>query len=71
MDAWLDAGAAGASFADRQRVYREVQFRLARDLPMLPLWHEDNVILSRRQLQGFEPRPQASLGGLVSAYKLK
>jgi len=71
VDVWLDEGAANASIEVRQRVYREVQVRLARDLPMLPLWHEDNVILSRRQLQGFVPRPQASLGGLVSAYKLK
>ena len=69
VDAWLDEGTRTSDRARRFALYRLVQLRLARDLPVLPLWHEDNVILARQALQGFQPRPQASLGGLLGAFK--
>lgn len=55
---------------DRRRaLYAEVQAILARDLPVVPLWHEDNVALTNVDLVGFELRPTGNLWGLAPAHK--
>jgi len=57
---------------DRRRAaYAEVQAILARDVPIIPLWHEDNVAVMNSELRGFELFPSASLWGLVTASKTR
>ena len=53
----------------RRAAYAEVQAILARDLPVIPLWHEHNVAVMNLDLRGFELLPNASLYGLVAASK--
>lgn len=55
---------------DLQRViYGRVQEILALDLPSIPLWHEDNIVVARRNVKGFQILPNARLNGLVHTYK--
>lgn len=55
---------------DRRRAfYAEVQAIVARDLPIIPLWHDHIVVLKNVDVQGFELRPSSSLWGLVTASK--
>ncbi|WP_428263755.1 ABC transporter substrate-binding protein [Haliangium sp.] len=64
--------AAGRSDSDRDRrlaVYREVQRILARDVPIVPLWHEDNVAVMNIDLRGYRILPNASMGGLAGVSK--
>ena len=64
--------AAGRSTADRARrlaIYSEVQQILARELPVIPLWHEDNVAVMNTGVQGYEILPHAGITGLATAYK--
>ena len=58
------AGRKTASFEKRKEIYREVQVLLAEDLPVLPLWHLDNVALVNRTLEGYEVLPNASFAYL-------
>lgn len=51
----------------RRALYARVQELAARELPVLPLWWENRVVVHTRRLQGFEPRADGSLHGLVSA----
>ena len=53
----------------RRDIYREVQRHVAADVPIVPLWHEDNVVLSNVDVQGYVMSPNARLGGLPSASK--
>ena len=48
-------------------LYAEAQRLVARDLPIVPLWHEDNVVLSNVDVQGYAISPNAGLFGLVTA----
>ena len=56
--------------AKRKQIYDEVQRIVAEDVPIVPLWHEDNVVLSNVDVQGYTMSPNARLGGLVHTSKL-
>ncbi len=57
--------------AKRKAMYAEVQRIVADELPIIPLWHEDNVVLSNVDVQGYQIVPNARLIGLVSATKTR
>lgn len=51
----------------RHRLYARIQRLAARELPVLPLWWEDRVVVHTRRLEGFAPSPDGSLHGLAQA----
>lgn len=55
--------------ARRKQIYDEVQRRVAEDVPIVPLWHEDNVVLSSTDIHGYTLTPNARLTGLREASK--
>jgi peptide/nickel transport system substrate-binding protein len=56
--------------AERIALYAEVQRQLAEDLPVIPLFHEDNVALVNATVVDFVVLPNARLSGLAKARKL-
>lgn len=63
---------AGRQELDRDRrkqIYAEVQRQVAEDVPIIPLWHEDNVVLSNRDVRGYTLTPNARLTGLRNVTK--
>lgn len=54
--------------AARRPIYADVQRRAAEDLPFVPLWWTDNVVVRSRRLCGFSPRPDGSLVSLDTAW---
>lgn len=65
--------AQGRRELDREKriaLYAEVQRQLAADLPVIPLWHEDNVAITNAVVEGFRPVPNARLSGLALARKV-
>jgi peptide/nickel transport system substrate-binding protein len=62
----------GRNTVDRERrlaIYGELQQIIARELPVIPLWHEDNVAVMNVDVDGYELLPHAGVSGLVSAFK--
>ncbi|MFH1529598.1 MAG: ABC transporter substrate-binding protein [Pseudomonadota bacterium] len=57
VDCLLDLGRRTPTREDRIRYYRRIQEILAAELPLLPLWHEDNVAVMSRRLEGYEILP--------------
>jgi peptide/nickel transport system substrate-binding protein len=55
--------------ARRRPIYARVQQIIARDLPIIPLWHEDNVVLGNVDVQGYVTVPDARFVGLAAATK--
>jgi peptide/nickel transport system substrate-binding protein len=64
--------AEGRRELDRERrkaLYADAQRLVARDLPIIPLWHEDNVVLSNVDVQGYAIVPDARFAGLPAVTK--
>jgi peptide/nickel transport system substrate-binding protein len=70
VDRLTTAGRAELDRAERVRIYAEVQRMIADDVPIIPLWHEHNVVLSNVAVQGYAVTPNARLGGLRAVRKL-
>ncbi len=66
-DTLMDEGLATMSEADRRAVYADLQRLLARDLPVLPLWHEDVVAVMGPGLTDFDLLPTAPFTSLATA----
>lgn len=56
--------------AVRKGLYAEAQRLVARDLPVIPLWHEDNVVLSNVDVQSYAILPDGRFAGLPGVTKL-
>jgi peptide/nickel transport system substrate-binding protein len=69
LDRLLEAGRAEMDFDQRKPIYAAVQRIVARDLPIVPLWHEHNIVLSNVDVTGYEILPNARLAGLVHTSK--
>ena len=54
----------------RRGYYAEAQRLVARDLPVIPLWHEDNVVLSNVDVQSYAILPDGRFAGLPDVAKL-
>jgi peptide/nickel transport system substrate-binding protein len=54
----------------RKVIYAELQRVIARDLPVIPLWHEDNVAVLNPEVKGFYLLPNARLTSLASVEKV-
>ncbi len=60
-----------ADRAERIALYAEVQRQLAADLPIIPLWHEDNVAIVNADVEGLKVVPNGRLSGLARVTKVK
>jgi peptide/nickel transport system substrate-binding protein len=58
------AGRQELDRARRKQIYDQVQREVAEDVPIVPLWHEDNVVLSNADVRGYILTPNARLSGL-------
>jgi len=69
LDALLLAGRREPDRERRRAIYADVQRLLAKELPVISLWHEDNVVAHRRQVQGFQLLPTGQLTSLARTHK--
>jgi ABC-type transport system substrate-binding protein len=66
MDRLLEQGEVTLDRAARRKIYAEVQKIAADDLPYIPLWWMDNVVVMNRRVRGFKPFPNGSLRSLAT-----
>jgi peptide/nickel transport system substrate-binding protein len=50
---------------EQQKIYRSLQARLLDTLPYVPLWYEDNVVLSTTALRGYTLQSDGNFDSLV------
>jgi len=67
MDALLTAARETEDRTERRRLYAAVQRLAAEDLPVVPLWWAENVVVKSRALAGFRPSPDGDLRSLATA----
>jgi peptide/nickel transport system substrate-binding protein len=69
MDRLVEAGRAELDVPARKALYADAQRLAATDLPVIPLWHEDNVVLANVDVKGYQIVPNARFVGLVGTSK--
>ena len=69
VDRLTEAGRRELDPVKRKAIYAEIQRQVAADLPVFPLWHDDNVVLSNRDVQSYHLTPNARLTGFAGAWK--
>ena len=69
VDRLTTAGREELDVDKRKRIYAEVQRLVAEDVPIVPLWHEHNVVLTNVDVQGYTMTPNARLIGLRDVTK--
>jgi len=69
VDRLTAAGRRELDVAKRKQIYGEVQRIVADDVPIIALWHEDNVVLTNTDVTGYTITPNARLIGLRDAWK--
>jgi peptide/nickel transport system substrate-binding protein len=65
LDRALELGAHELQRERRAAIYRDVQHLLARELPVIPLWHEDVIAVVSRRLFDYEVPRDARFGTLA------
>jgi peptide/nickel transport system substrate-binding protein len=68
MDRLTTAGRETLDPTKRKDIYAAVQRQAADDLPFIPLWWTDNVVVRNARLCGFVPYPDGSLASLANAW---
>jgi peptide/nickel transport system substrate-binding protein len=68
MDLLTAAGRTTLDPMKRKDIYGAVQRLAADDLPFIPLWWTDNVVVRNARLCGFVPYPDGSLASLATAW---
>jgi peptide/nickel transport system substrate-binding protein len=69
IDALTLAGRSALDRGARKQIYAEVQKILADEVPIIPLWHEDNIVIANRTVTGYSIYPDARFAGLVTTEK--
>jgi len=71
LDKLIIEGRRTLDRAGRKHVYSQIQKILASDVPVVSLWHEDNIAAMRKNVHGFVMLPTAQLSGLDKVSKTK
>ncbi len=69
IDRLIEQGRLVADPNKRREIYDRVQELWAEDIPVVPLWHENNVAIMNTDVQGFYLLPSARFAGLASVLK--
>ena len=67
VDTLLQAAATESDQAKRRSAYVQVQQILAKDLPTLPLWYLDSIVIYNRRLSGVKSSPSGNFYFLETA----
>ena len=63
-DRLIDAAQATADPAQEAEYYRQLQNYLWQQLPYVPLWYEDNIVIERRTIEGYTLARDGNYDGL-------
>ncbi len=69
VDKLTEAGRRELDRSKRIEIYDRIQRIVAEDVPIIPLFHEDNVVLMNRTVENYEITPNARLIGIATASK--
>ena len=69
IDRLIEMAEAEPDQSKQADYYREIQELLLDQLPYVPLWYEDNVLVQRKNLEGYELATDGNYDGLLKVMK--
>jgi peptide/nickel transport system substrate-binding protein len=54
VDRLLDLGSIEGNLEERKKIYNRVQQFIVDDLPYIPLWYPDNIVIARKSIKDFK-----------------
>lgn len=69
IDRLVEAGRHELDLERRKGIYAEIQRLLSEELPIFPLWHEDNVAVMNVDVVGYEVLPNARITPIARTSK--
>lgn len=66
VDKWIEEAEIETDLARQAEYYRQLQVYLLDQLPYVPLWFEDNVLIQRKGLQGYQQAADGNYDGLIT-----
>lgn len=69
VDTLVEQGRRTLDLPERKKIYDKVQETIFAELPTIPLWYENNWLVTNKKVQGYSLRPDAGFENLVNAYK--
>jgi len=70
IDRLTVTGRSTLDLEKRRSIYAEIQRIVSRDLPYIPLWYEDNIVVRRSDVVGYQMRPDAGFQNVVNVTKV-
>jgi peptide/nickel transport system substrate-binding protein len=64
VDALIDQADKTENMDQQAALYRELQARLLHALPYVPLWYEDQILVRRESIRGYQLAPDGDYDGL-------
>lgn len=68
VDKWIEIAQESQNPALRKQLYQQIETQIAHDLPYIPLWFEDRIVITNQRLIGFKPARTGSLLSLAQAH---
>ncbi len=65
VDALIEQAEATPDLNAQAALYRELQAEALKELPYVPLWYEDNVLVAQREIQGYRLTADGNYDGLI------
>jgi peptide/nickel transport system substrate-binding protein len=65
-DRLIEQAGAGEGIEEQAPLYRQLQRRLLDRLPVIPLWYEDHVLVTRRDIDGYALAGDGNYDGLAA-----
>ncbi len=69
VDSLIEMAEAEPDQSKQAGYYRKIQELLLDQLPYVPLWYEDNVLVERKNLEGYELAVDGNYDGLLKVFK--
>jgi len=66
----MDKVEMALSLSDQAALYRELQEYLLARLPYVPLWYEDNILVTRDDITGYELTSDGNYDGLTTVRRM-
>lgn len=70
VDALIEQAEQSNELAVQNLLYREIQERIHRLLPYVPLWYEDHVLVTRANIQGYPLALDGNFDGLLTTKRV-
>jgi len=71
LDHLLDQGQSLMNQNKRKDIYDKVQMIIMRDMPIIPLWHQEQVSIVKKRIKGYHLKRQVDFRYLLKTLKLE